>query len=560
MSRPPEPRSPSQPSPAPRDRDAASPTLWVVAGGKGGVGRSLLVANMGIQLARLGKRVVVADLDFQGANLHAYLGIGRPARTLEDLSEAGEEPGLAALLLDTSVSGLKLAAGGQAGVPSDRRRRIVERLFAQAPTLAVDLVLIDCGSGRSEEVLDLVHRAQGGILVAAPEPAGLASLYLFMESLVDSELERSLSKDDREKLEIARSLDDEESGARTSLRAALERLRGEGESRLVEAVIAALRPYRFRLVVNQVRGESDSEIAPILCSGFDKYFGLQLSTLGCVDYDLSVLQAVQKRKPLSQQYPNSPATQGIERVVSTLLAAPSGKGEPPLAQNLTELDHYRLLEIPKGASSKEIQAGYQTLKRAYDPENWLHHPLLSAAQIGRIASRLESAYRTLIFLESRMEYDRQLVALGQLPAELAGGRDSDPATSPRAPTAPEDTVSPVPVSARDDASKSPTAAAKPAESPPRVPGSGLPVTGATLREHRESRNLALEAIVDKTKIRPAILEALEADRFADLPEPVFLKGFLRQLALCLGLDPAVVVREYMRRIDSPPADNGASTG
>ena len=88
----------------------------------------------------------------------------------------------------------------------------------------------------------------------------------------------------------------------------------------------------------------------------------------------------------------------------------------------------------------------------------------------------------------------------------------------------------------------------------RAPGQGLPVTGITLREYREGRNLSLETIVERTKIRPSMLEALEADRFADLPEPVFLRGFLRQLAVCLGLDPAVVSREYMERIH--PAGKG----
>jgi len=49
-----------------------------------------------------------------------------------------------------------------------------------------------------------------------------------------------------------------------------------------------------------------------------------------------------------------------------------------------------------------------------------------------------------------------------------------------------------------------------------------------------------------------MIEALEADRFADLPEPVFLRGFLRQLAVCLGLDPAVISREYMERLHPAP--------
>ena len=81
------------------------------------------------------------------------------------------------------------------------------------------------------------------------------------------------------------------------------------------------------------------------------------------------------------------------------------------------------------------------------------------------------------------------------------------------------------------------------------------MTGATLRQHREAKKMALETIVEKTKIRPAILEALEEERFADLPEPVFLKGFLRQLAACLGLDPTVICREYMRRMEPPAAQD-----
>jgi len=197
--------------------------------------------------------------------------------------------------------------------------------------------------------------------------------------------------------------------------------------------------------------------------------------------------------------------------------------------------------VSPGAASKEIQQSYQLLKRAYDPDAPFRYPGLSAGEILKIASLLENAYRTLIFLESRSDYDRQLVEEGVLTPEQVRPPETEPAVPPPAPMgAPGlETVSPVPVSARDE----PSAGA--AES--RVPGRGFPVTGTSLREYREARKLSLETIVERTKIRPSILEALEADRFADLPEPVFLRGFLRQLALCLGLDPGVVSREYMER-------------
>jgi flagellar biosynthesis protein FlhG len=555
-----------QPEPGPpAGRSDASPSkgpsVWAVVGGKGGVGRSLLVANMGIQMARLGKRVAVADLDFDGANLHTYLGIATPSRTLEKLPSNGEGS-LSSLLLDTSVSGLKLLAGFQRPPRQEQRRKFLERFHRQIPVLGMDCLLVDCGSGRSEEVLELFRLAGGGILVATPEPASAESIFLFMESFLEKVLGTALSTDDREKIEIARCLDEGTSDLGSSFRSALERLRGEGESALVQRVLDALGPYRLRLILNQVRGESDEEIASVLKSGLDKYFGMELVSLGCVEYDLSVLQAVQKRKPLSQQYPNSPATQGIERAVATLMTpfrSPEA-GTLSLQKSLAEVDHYQLLEVHTGASSREIQLGYQVLKRAYDPESPIRHPLLSTSQVERIAAQLESAYRTLIFLETRTEYDRKLVSLGLLKKEqlrVSDGESSPPLPHPVPPGLP-DAVAPLPVTARDDfgdPSSPPSAQPLPKE----VPGDGLPVTGASLRSYREARRLSLDAIVEKTKIRPSILEALEEDRFGDLPEAVFLKGFLRQLALCLGLDPAVVCREYMRRMEpAPPGDEAQS--
>ena len=55
-----------------------------VGGGKGGIGKSLISANLAIALARRGKRVVLVDADLGGANLHTTLGLDLPRRTLSD--------------------------------------------------------------------------------------------------------------------------------------------------------------------------------------------------------------------------------------------------------------------------------------------------------------------------------------------------------------------------------------------------------------------------------------------------------------------------------------------
>ena len=61
--------------PAPSSEHA--PRVVAVASGKGGAGKSLLAANVGIFLATLGKRVVIVDAALGTPNLHVFAGVPR---------------------------------------------------------------------------------------------------------------------------------------------------------------------------------------------------------------------------------------------------------------------------------------------------------------------------------------------------------------------------------------------------------------------------------------------------------------------------------------------------
>lgn len=69
--------------------------------------------------------------------------------------------------------------------------------------------------------------------------------------------------------------------------------------------------------------------------------------------------------------------------------------------------------------------------------------------------------------------------------------------------------------------------------------------GAWLRRQREARGIALREIAESTKISTRYLEALEQDRFDILPAQVFTRGFLREYASYVGLDPDEVVNHYL---------------
>ena len=65
---------------------------------------------------------------------------------------------------------------------------------------------------------------------------------------------------------------------------------------------------------------------------------------------------------------------------------------------------------------------------------------------------------------------------------------------------------------------------------------------------RESRGVRLEEISTRTKVGIPYLAAIEADDFAALPAPVYVRGFVGELAKYLGLDATQVARTYVRRL------------
>jgi cytoskeletal protein RodZ len=68
--------------------------------------------------------------------------------------------------------------------------------------------------------------------------------------------------------------------------------------------------------------------------------------------------------------------------------------------------------------------------------------------------------------------------------------------------------------------------------------------GAYLRQVRLEKSLRIEQITVKTLIRQVFLEALEEGRYEDLPEPVFVQGFIRRYADALGLDGTALAKKF----------------
>jgi cytoskeleton protein RodZ len=82
---------------------------------------------------------------------------------------------------------------------------------------------------------------------------------------------------------------------------------------------------------------------------------------------------------------------------------------------------------------------------------------------------------------------------------------------------------------------------------------GLPSFGEKLKQEREKRKITLEQISASTKIGTRMLQALEEDKFNQLPGGIFNKGFVRAYARVVGLDDDQTVAEYLQASGDAPA-------
>ena len=79
--------------------------------------------------------------------------------------------------------------------------------------------------------------------------------------------------------------------------------------------------------------------------------------------------------------------------------------------------------------------------------------------------------------------------------------------------------------------------------------------GKYLKAKRESQRISLREVADATRIREAVLRAIEGDRYEDLPY-IYVKSFLSAYAKCLGLDPNDVIMLHQRYVEKLSLSKG----
>ena len=138
-----------------------------IASGKGGVGKSLVSANLAISLGKLGKSVVLADLDLGASNLHLVLGQQAPKAGMGTYLSGNTD--FESIILPTDYDNVLFIPcdseiPGLTAIKLSQKNDVIKKLQA----LKTDFLILDLGAGTHTSILDFFLLSPQGIIVTAP--------------------------------------------------------------------------------------------------------------------------------------------------------------------------------------------------------------------------------------------------------------------------------------------------------------------------------------------------------------------------------------------------------
>jgi len=298
-----------------------------IASGKGGVGKSLVSANLAVSFAQAGQRVVLADLDLGASNLHLVLGHHSPKVGIGTYLN-NVKSNFSDVIAETDVRGLRFIPGdneipGTANLTATQRKALVKKLLSLKDD--TDILILDLGAGTHQSILDFFLLSNQGIVVSAPAVTAVLNAYVFLKNTVFRLMFSSCTKGSK-------------------ARAHLEKMRKDGAGHIYipkllpeiqkidpvshDKFVKRLDTLRPRLIMNMVDEPKNADVAMKIRRSCEEYLDLKIEHMGIIYRDMVQDKALAGRLPIILYKPQSVLSQAIYRIADKILESPEDNFTP----------------------------------------------------------------------------------------------------------------------------------------------------------------------------------------------------------------------------------------
>lgn len=293
-------------------------TIIPIASGKGGVGKTIFTANLGIALAKRGKTVIAMDLDLGSSNLHTCLGIKNRHPGIGNFIYKKDVP-LESLIVKTDIDRLYFIPGdsllpGTANLQYFVKRKLIKGI----QNLVADFILIDLGAGSSYNIVDFFLISGTGLLITTPETTSILSAYAFLKTTMFRMLLRSYPPKSKERELIHNFLTEKLEGTDNSF-FSLAGLLGDIDPKSGKHAREQIENFYPRIVLNICRNKQVITLGSRLRQICRKNIGINMEYIGYIEYTEQVSDSIINRKPLILYSPNSQFGQSVNTIAGNLL-------------------------------------------------------------------------------------------------------------------------------------------------------------------------------------------------------------------------------------------------
>ena len=275
--------------------------LLPVAGGKGGVGKSIVSLNLAVTLAHQCKNTILCDLDLGGANLHTLLGL------------KNNQAGLGTYItkLETDFSNL---------LDFFTKQKIIKNI----QSLDADYVIMDLGAGSTYNIIDFFLTSYDGLIVVSPDLTSILNAYSFLKSAVFRFCYRQFKPKSPERQILQNSILQRMEGKEYSFEQILSVI-GSKFPESAEKAAAEMKKLHPRIIMNMGRGPANVELGNRLLNLTHNKLSIQAEYIGFVPYDDNVSLSIARRQPLSVMKPDSSMCLAMPDIAARIESTATGQ-------------------------------------------------------------------------------------------------------------------------------------------------------------------------------------------------------------------------------------------